>query len=282
MRQRRSLPVPAVGRLGLLALILGTSVLTSTPVRADEEDRLFDFTDAYYLQNGVNPSAIGGRRQAVAPAATADTPYFRYQRPVRALLTLPAYDHSGNPWYFTVLGGGNTTLFTNDSAGRAAMQLADRSFEYVFPRGDVDPFALGGGRQSNLLDMRNGYFSNNRLGLWIHVWVSYTDRAFTTAEGRNELNDLARRNGLATDGTPILRTVGDIDRLFSKGLITKRTRPASDPLRYAICPVIKDPTDGGIAPDQYLSYTRRPDGSPLEPGFPLNFLSLQLTGDWAD
>ena len=67
------------------------------------------------------------------------------------------------------------------------------------------------------------------------------------------------------------------------GLITKGTRPASDPLQYAICPVIKDPTDGGIAPDQFLAYTRWPDdGSPLEPGFLLNFESLQLTGDWAD
>ena len=66
------------------------------------------FTDAYYLKNGVNPAAISGRRQAVLPAATADVPYFNYQRPVRALLTLPAYDHSGHPWYFTVLGGGST------------------------------------------------------------------------------------------------------------------------------------------------------------------------------
>jgi hypothetical protein len=279
---RRSLHIPAVGRLGVLALVLGATVLAASPAPADEEDRLFDFNDTYYLQNGVNPAAISGRRQPVLPSATADEPYFSDQRGVRALLTFPAYDHSGSPWFFTVLGGGGTSLFTDDSAGRGAMQLAERSFEYVFPRRDAAPLGLGGARQSNLLDMRNGYFSNNRLGLWLHVWVNYTDRAFNTAEGRKELNDLARRNGLATDGTPIIRTVGDIDRLSSKGLIAKGTRPASDPLRYAICPVIEDPTDGGIAPDQFLSYTRWPDGSPLEPGFPLNFESLRLTGDWAD
>ena len=40
--------------------------------------------------------------------------------------------------------------------------------------------------------------------------------------------------------------------------------------------------DGGIAPDQFLAYTRHSDGTPLEPSFLENFLSLQLTGDWAD
>lgn len=63
----------------------------------------------------------------------ADIPYFNYQRPVRALVTFPAYDHSGNPWFFTVMGGGNATLFTSSAAGRNAKAIADRSFEYVFP-----------------------------------------------------------------------------------------------------------------------------------------------------
>ena len=130
--------------------------------------------------------------------------------------------------------------------------------------------------------MGNGYFSNNPLGLWIHVWVNFTPKATKTAEGRRELNDLARRNGLAADGTPIIRTIGEIDRLFSKGMVTKQTRPLDDPLRYAICPVIKDPTDGGIAEDQFLAYPRLADGSPVEPFFLRNFLSLQRTGDWDD
>ena len=76
--------------------------------------------------------------------------------------------------------------------------------------------------------------------------------------------------------------MGDIDRLFSRGLVTKRPRPLNDPLRYAICPVIKDPTDGGIAPDNTLSYPKLPDGSPLEPWFLLNFECLRKTGDWYD
>jgi hypothetical protein len=272
-------------RNSLFALTAAAAALTLSlggAARADVEDRLYDFTDAYYLRNGVDPTKIGGRRNGADNLSVIDRPIYSFQRNVRTLLTLPSYDHSGNTEYFTVLGGGSTSLFTNTSAGRTARQIADRSIEYVFPRRGADPMALGATRQSVILDMRNGYFSNNPLGLWIHVWVHYTDRAFNTAAGQSELRDLARRNGLDLDGTPRIRTVGDIDRLFSKGLIRKLVAPLDHPLRYAICPVIKDPTDGGIAPDQFLAFTARADGTPLERYFLADFLSLQETGDWAD
>ena len=129
-----------------------------------------------------------------------------------------------------------------------------------------------------MLDMRNGYFSNNKLGLWLHTWVSFTPRALTTADGIRTMNDLAQRNGRDLDGTAIIASVSEIDDLYRKGYITKTTRPLNDVLRYAICPVIKDPRDGGIARDQFLAYTRKPDGSALEPEFLQNFLSLQSTG----
>lgn len=76
--------------------------------------------------------------------------------------------------------------------------------------------------------------------------------------------------------------MSDIDSFFKKGYITKTTRPLTDPLRYAICPVIEDPTDGGIAPDQFLALPLKTDGTPVEPSFLSNFESLQATGDWAD
>jgi hypothetical protein len=175
-------------------------------------------------------------------------------------------------------------MFTNNAAGRKARQIADTYIEYVFPRSDIpnNRLALGNGRQAVLLDMRNGYFSKNPLGLWLHVWVNWTDDAFNTARGRAALAELAEENGLALDGTPIIRTLGEIDDLFEMGLITKDLRPETDPAFYAICPVIKDPTDGGIARDQFLNYVKRPDGSPLEPEFFLNFESLRKTGEWAD
>jgi hypothetical protein len=252
--------------------LLGLPLLATAAV----QDRLYDFTDAYYLQNGINPSAIDGRRQP-GPLAATDTPIFSYQRNVRALLTLPNYDHSGNAWFFTVLGGFNVGAFTNDAAGQRARQIADSSIEYVFPRSGTDPVGLGALRQSVMLDMRNGYFSNNKLALWLHVWVSYTSKV-NTAEGQKIMRDMAEKNGRDLDGTAIIASVSDIDNLFSKGYITKITRPLQDTLRYSICPVIKDPRDGGIARDQFLAYTRKPDGTALEPEFLQNFQSLQTTG----
>ncbi len=245
-------------------------------INAGVQDRLYDFTDTYYLQNGINPAAIDGRRQP-GPLAVTDTPNFPFQRNVRALLTLPNYDHSGNAWYFTVLGGFSAAAFTNDSAGQRARQIADSSVEYVFPRKGTDPVGLGALRQSVMLDMRNGYFSNNKLSLWIHVWVSYTSKVNTT-EGQKIMRDMAQKNGRDLDGTAIIASVSEIDNLFSKGYVTKTTRQLTDTLRYSVCPVIKDPRDGGIAKDQFLAITRNPDGSALEPEFLENFQSLQTTG----
>lgn len=63
---------------------------------------------------------------------------------------------------------------------------------------------------------------------------------------------------------------------MNKGYITQTTRPLNV-LRYAICPVIKDPRDGGIARDQFLLtrviLTARRWRELLE-----NFVRLQTTG----
>jgi len=262
----------------LLAMIV--LVAASGMARADIQDRLFDFTDTYYRQNGIDPLLIAGRRQAVPPQAVADTPNFPFQRGVRALLTLPAYDDSGHEVFFTVMGGFAANAFVPDSSGARTKQTADSTFEYVFPKQGTNPIGLGAARQSVVLDLRHGFFSNDKLGIWTHVWVNYTPAALTTTEGQSALADLARRNGTDLDGTPLLTRVNDIDDLFKKGFVTKTQRPLSDPLHYSICPVIKDPRHGGIAPDQFLNFTRKADGTPLEPQFLADFLSLQTTGDF--
>jgi hypothetical protein len=277
-----------VRKTALLTIALAVlSALAVAPrgVKADVEDRLYDFTDAYYLQNGVDPTKIVNRVNGTAPRSVIDEPNFDFQRNVRSIRHNPAYDHSGKLVYWSVMGDIFVAGFTNNAAGTQARQIADNMPLYVFPRRDQpDPVTLGANRQADIADMRNGYFSNNPLGLWIHIWVSYTDRAFNTNEGRRTLADLEKRNGKSLDGTPIIKTLSELNNLFSKGLAAKRFRNpnGSEGPMYGICPVIKDPTDGGIAPDATLSYVRKPDGTPLEPAFLQNFLSLQTTGDWAD
>lgn len=242
-------------------------------------DRIFDFTDAYYRANGVEPTKIGGRPQAPTASAVVDTPNYSFQRNVRIIRTFVGYGASGAPQFFTVHGGGGYDLFTNDAAGRKARQIADSYAEYIFPQRGANPVGIANGRQSFIHQNNNGYFSNNPLGLWIHVWVNYTDKAFNTADGKKMLADLQAKNGAALDGTPIIRTTSEIDNLFSKGYVTKLT--TGDASRYAICPEIRDPRDGGIAADAFSAgFIKRPDGSYLEPKLVDVFNSLKTTGNW--
>ena len=259
--------------------------LAASPLvaRADVKDRLFDFTDEYYRQNGVDPSKIQGRRTGLDGRSVFDAPIFSFQRGIRAIRHNPGYNQSGSPVYWSVMGDLFVDGFTNDAAGQRARQIADNMVLYVFPTRTGDQVGLGNNRQADIVDMRNGYFTNNPLGLWLHVWVSYTDRAFNTSEGKKQLADLQKKNGLALDGTPIIKTLSELDNLLSKGLAAKRFRNpnGSEGTIYGICPVIKDPTNGGIAIDSSLAYVRKPDGTPLEPDFVRNFDSLKITGEWA-
>ncbi|HEY6205839.1 MAG TPA: hypothetical protein VIW21_06705 [Chthoniobacterales bacterium] len=265
----------------LKILVVAALLAAPSVTKADVTDRLYDFNDAYYLQNGVNPGLVADRIQP-GPNAVTDTPNFSYQRDLRILLTIPAYDNSGNLHYFTILGDFGANAFTLDAAGKAARATAEKFFSYLFPAAGTDPIGFTF-RQSPLLDMRNGYFGADPLGLWLHVWVNYTSKALTTRDGKKTLDAMAAKNGRDLDGTPIIKSTSDIDSLFTKGYISKTMRPLSDPLRYALCPVIEDPTDGGIAPDQFLALLPlKSDGTPVEPYFLTNFQSLQTTGNWAN
>lgn len=266
----------------LTPVVLSALGLSATFAHADVKDRLYEFTDAYYRQNGVNPAAIAGRRQADGIRAVLDTPLFSFQRNVRSLFTIGGWTDGGKSTYWTVFGELSGDSFTKDAAGRRALEIAERSPEYVFPRLGTNPISLGATRQPFMIDVRHGYFSNNPLGLWIHVFVNFTDAAFNTKDGKRALADLAKRNGLALDGTPIIRKAGEIDDLSKNGFVTKLTLPFGTSGRYAVCPAIKDPTNGGIARDQTLFTTRRPDGSTLVPEILQNFESLRLTGRWAN
>jgi hypothetical protein len=273
-------------KIALLTFALAMLITLAAPqrhVQAGVQDRLFDFTDDFYRQNGVDPTQIVNRVNGTAPRSIFDAPAFPYQRNVRALRLNPGYNQSGALNYWTVMGDIFVSGFTKDAAGQKARQIADNMILYVFPTRTGNPIGLGNNRQADIVDMRNGYFSNNPLGLWLHVWVSYTDRAFNTAEGRKALDDLTKKNGLALDGTPIIKTLSDLDGLLSKGLAAKRFRnpDGSEGTMYGICPVVKDPRNGGIAFDNVLTFVRKADGTPLEPDFVRNFNSLQSTGDWA-
>lgn len=271
-----------MNRIKALARFAAVAACSITPLVAGNSDRPYDFTDAYYLKNGVNPTAIFNRVNGTAPRSVIDVPYFASQRNIRVRSTNPAYSDNGNMTFWTVLGDLNAAGFTNDAAGKKAKELADKYILYVFPTKTGNPIGLGNNRQADIVDLRNGYFSNDPLGLWLHVWVSYTDKAFNTSDGKKMLADLEKKNGLALDGTPIIRTASELENLLSKGFAAKRLRKSdgSEGPMYGICPVIKDPTNGGIAPDAFLNYVKKADGTPLEPYFVTAFNNLLNGGTW--
>lgn len=268
----------------LYILMLAAFAVLPTICRAGIEDRLFDFNDSYYYSNGVNASAIFGRRAVTGNGNSVfDTPNFWFQSNVRAARLNPAYGDNGQATFWAVMGDVNNAGFTADRAGAKAKELANRYVLYVFPTRTGNPIGLGNNRQADIVDLSNGYFSNDPLGLWIHIWISYTPNAFNTKDGQKALADLQRRNGTALDGTPIIKTKSELENLLSKGFAAKRFRnpDGSEGPMYGICPVMKDPRRGAITTGDTLAYVRNPDGTPLEPEFLRQFNSLQTTGEWA-
>lgn len=284
--RRSMLDRAALGALLTVSLLVPAGLAGAASAASDGDDNSppFDFTDEFYRRNGVDPAKLVFRPTGTDGRSVIDEAPDRNHRNVRSLLTLPAYDLSGKILYFTVLGDLAPGAFTNNRAGRSARALAEASPVYVFPVRSGDPLGIGNNRQADMIDMRHGYFSNNPLGLWVHVFVNWTPKAFDTASGRRALARLAERNGLALDGTPIIKTKSELDEMTRSGLVTQTRRGVDQVGRWFVCPVIEDPRDGGIAEDAFLITVRRADGTPLpaEQAFVTNFESLRTTGDWAD
>lgn len=208
----------------------------------------FDFSDQFYLQNGINPAAIlnrvgtsgnpclPGGANCVADNSNTDP----NRQNIRILQTTGGFNNSGSLIYYSIMGMVRPNTFTNDAAGQRAQQIANSFRAFLFPKQpnqtsticsptvttncvQLSP-AVSNRRQDNVFDTRNGYFSNNPLGLWILAFVVYTPQAFTPS-GQTQLQSFADKNGVSLDGTPILTAADDIDGLAANGLVEIATRP---------------------------------------------------------
>ena len=254
----------------------------------------FDFSDATYRAHGVVPENIVLRVGDASRAGdfvidNSNTDPLR--RNVRTIETTPGTTGSSGLTYANIMGVLNSSGFERNTAGALtsrgaqAFDTAERFRVFIFPKASngsiLDPF-LPNKRQDNVFDTRDGYFSNDPLGLWVAVWVVYTPKAFT-ATGRKELDPIAATNGRDLDGTPILTSPSQIDGLVSKGLVELHTRPVDDPVfRWVICPIPEDPRDDYIRPDAFIRTVTNGGGAPVFPALKNNFLCLQQTGDWCD
>ena len=189
----------------------------------------FDFSNSFYLANGINPNNIQNRvgSSTSASAFVVDNSNTNPDRTnIRITETTGGFNHEGNVLYYTINGFVNPDTFTKDAAGQKAMAIAESFTAYIFPKASGDPFspALSNRRQDNVFDTRNGYSVANPLGLWTAQFVSFTPAAFNTAAGRNALAALAALNGKDLDGTPILKTAMEVDGLEKKGFAIEQHR----------------------------------------------------------
>src|SRR5262249_53012741 len=127
------------------------------------EDRLtpavsgppFDFSNAYYLANGIDPSHIlnrvGGPTSASAFKVDNSNPD-PTRTNIRITETTGGFDRAGTPLYYTINGFVTPSTFTNDAAGQNARQIAEKFEAYIFPKASGDPLspALANRRQDNV------------------------------------------------------------------------------------------------------------------------------------
>src|SRR5262249_6924899 len=93
----------------------------------------FDFSDAFYLANGIAPSKImtrvGGPTSASAFVVESSSPDANHNN-IRITETTGGFDRAGTPLYYTINGMVNPDTFTNDAAGQAARQIAEKFEAY--------------------------------------------------------------------------------------------------------------------------------------------------------
>ncbi len=223
--------------LVIIALALGG--VRSSSVRAQSPQVKaappFDFTDAFYLQNGINPPNIQNRVDGTCPAndmpscsVVDNSNTSPNRRDIRVLSTTGGYDHDGNFLYYNIFGMVNPNTFTSNAAGQQAMKIANFFSAYIFPKASGDPLspALSNRRQDNVFDTRNGYFQANPLGLWTAVFVSYTTAGLDPSDAvcAQALEDLRAKNGTDLDGTPQIHKAIEVDDLGKKGCAVQTTR----------------------------------------------------------
>jgi hypothetical protein len=279
----RTLAAPAAALAAAVGLFAGAFAAPAFAVDTGDKEPIYDFNNAFYSANGVRPGRLQGRRDGRDGLSVIDRRLHPNQRNVRVTLTAPAYDEGGELIFFAPVAVFAEDGFTANNAGREARNIA-RSFPlYEFPRAANAPGEVFPKRQASLVDLRGGYFSNDPLGLWILTFVSYTDRALTTPAGLAALAELGTRNGYDVDGTPIIKTVDEIESLEEDGFVSVTELPRDGSLgpQYFVCPVYKDPREGAIAPDAFLDMVRDANGNvlPDEAFMEDEFACLQETGD---
>lgn len=187
---------------------------------------------------GANPKDFGGQYNWLLDPSNTDPT----RKGVRTVQTTGGFDKDGNLIYYSIMAPvPDQTFFTEDDAGSRAHDLANRFRAFIFPKQfksgamrfetcpvGVQPGTAAGAscivlnpgpgnrRQDNLFETKDEYFCGNLLGLWLLEMVIYTPQ-IQSLSGQIFLSYLAAKNGVNLDGTPVLKTLAEIEGLAAGG-----------------------------------------------------------------
>jgi len=128
-----------------------------------------------------------------------------------------------------------------------------------------------------------GYFCDDLLGMWINTFFWFTvDPANPGPTCGPILAALRKKNGVTSDGTPIIKTADELNNQLEANGCGAEGQLAFDgsdggPI-WDVCPAIPDPRAGAVSSDAFLDQTFNKNGSPQNAGFTQNFLALQKFG----
>lgn len=230
-------------RMAVFLCALGAFALGPMRLAAQDGQKTnpppFDFTDQYYLDQGINPANILQRVGTSTnnslnwticqPGDAAPCPNLDQNRnQTQVLQTTSGFAFDGSILFYSIMGFVTPSTFNTDSSGDGARQIANRRMAFIFPKQQSDGTyilspALGNRRQDNLFDTSGGYLGQDPLGLWILEFVELTPFGASPA-GQQILAPFAQMNGLGTDGTPVITTLADINSLVSQGVFRLVTR----------------------------------------------------------
>lgn len=250
---------PAYVSIAVIAVFALTStVLHPVSASAQSNPPPFDFNDAFYLQNGIDPSflqqRVGTDCNAPSPVAPPNQVPANWtldnsntdptRNNVRILQTTGGFRHDGGLLYYSIMGfipgptqaggcplgapGSGASVFTANQAGQEARIIANERQAFIFPVRQADAscpsppcYILSpalGNRRQDNVFDTSGGYLSSDP---LGLWIL----AFVnltpfgaSPQGQQILAPFAAINGVGTDGTPVVTTLQDINDLVAQGV----------------------------------------------------------------
>lgn len=293
-----------------LAICQATPAFAQNSSDPNKNPAQFDFADKFYTDNGMVLSEINaphdGRVCVNAGGVIDNSNTSPIHNNCRVPTTIAVFDRNGNVAFFNVMAVlANVNSFNlNDPNGVESHTQGDkfRAF-FSITQKDVNgniattpcspttssgvgcitlTAAEGSQRMERVFDTDTTYFCRDILNLWRITYTFFTAKAFTP-QGQKILAPFAQKNGLNSDGTPIINATVDIDNLTAQGIMqqVQPNEDGSQGIGWIVCVVLADPTNGTITPDATLVTVNFPGTTtPVSPQFVTQFNCLQSTGQF--